>query len=178
MISRASAGERLGKCWESPVGEMSAVVLAGHRRLGVCLGYPARALGEVWGSLGKCLGYPVKSVSYPKKNLGLPPPDARGTLGYPARDFCKMLAGMLLYIQGGLDDILKFSGHVRSLTYDVIIKPLHGPKWSKWSITPEPGVLQSRNRHQMTRNDKPIRMICHMTCLHDCACMIACLHAT
>ena len=72
---------------------MSAVVLAGHRRLGVCLGYPARALGEVWGSLGKCLGYPVKSVSYPKKNLGLPPPDARGTLGYPARDFGKMLAG-------------------------------------------------------------------------------------
>jgi hypothetical protein len=72
---------------------MSAVVLAGHRRLGDGLGYPARAPGEIWDSLRQCLGYPVISVSYPKKNLGLPPPDARGTLGYPARDFDKMLAG-------------------------------------------------------------------------------------
>ena len=38
------------------------------------------------------------------------------------------LAAMLLYIQGGPDDILKILGQVRSLTYDVILKPLHGPR--------------------------------------------------
>jgi hypothetical protein len=32
--------------------------------------------------------------------------------------------------------------------------------------------------HQMTRHDKPVRMICNMTYLHDFVCMIACLHAT
>ena len=71
----------------------------------------------------------------------------------------------------------KFSGQVRSLTYDVIPKPLHSPRWSKWLISPEPSVPESRIRHQMTRNDEPVQMMCNMTDLHDCACMIAWLHA-
>ena len=53
-----------------------------------------------------------------------------------------------------------------------------GVSWYGWNwlITPEPSVLESRIRHQMTRTDELVRMMYNMTCLHD-VCMIACLHA-
>ena len=90
------------------------------------------------------------------------------------------LPAMQLYIESGPVDILKKkkSVLVRSLTYDVILQPLHGPKWWNWSITLEPSVVESRIKHQMTRNEEPVRILCNFTYLHDCVCMIACLYAT
>ena len=38
----------------------------------------------------------------------------------------RQILAILLCIQGGPTDIKKFSGQVMSLTYDVILKPLHG----------------------------------------------------
>ena len=43
------------------------------------------------------------------------------------------------------------------------------------SQAPEPSVIESRIRHQMTRSDEPVRMMCNTTFLHD-VCMNACLH--
>ena len=93
------------------------------------------------------------------------------------------LPTMLLYIQGGPDDF--FSGQVRSLTmtsFSSLCTIQNGELVNNNNInnnssSPQPSVADRRHRHQITRNDEPVRMICNFTCLHDCVYIIACLHA-
>jgi hypothetical protein len=48
-----------------------------------------------------------------------------------------------------------FSSPVRSLAYDVILKPLRGPKWSKWIIQTE---AERRRREAGVKQSMEIRV--------------------